>query len=114
MSDIKIDREKWLAFINENVGLDFTAGDIRPSQLLKQGESDYVLDVALEEITQLREQLAKYERVYAAARGLCMGYDWNKGTHAKLYRNMLIDLIDSISPLPDKDGHKLTEADHEK
>lgn len=46
------------------------------------------------------ERLAKLEAVYAAARGLVFGTDWNQGTHARLhgYRNKLIDAVVAIEP----------------
>jgi chromosome segregation ATPase len=38
----------------------------------------------------------RYRAVYDAARGLCMGVDWNKGTHAKAYRQKLERAVAAI------------------
>jgi hypothetical protein len=39
-----------------------------------------------------------YDDLFAAARGLCEGEDWNNGTHAKMhgYRQKLIDAVNAI------------------
>jgi len=55
---------------------------------------------------ELETTIRKLRRVYEAARGLCHGYDWNDGTHAKLhrYRKQLVDAVNAIEPLPDPIG----------
>jgi hypothetical protein len=47
---------------------------------------------------------AELLRVYEAARGLCFGTDWNRGTHALThkYRAKLIAAVDAIEELPDR------------
>jgi len=60
---------------------------------------DYAMDLQIEtareasvlrdEIHRLRAEVEKLLPVYEAARGLCRGSDWNKGTHAKAYRKQL-------------------------
>lgn len=55
---------------------------------------------------ELETTIRKLRRVYVAARGLCHGYDWNNGTHAKLhrYRKELVSAVDDIENLPDPIG----------
>jgi hypothetical protein len=43
----------------------------------------------------------KLQRVYKAARGLCHGYDWNKGTAARYHRAELLSAVNDIEPVPD-------------
>lgn len=43
----------------------------------------------------------KLLRVYKAARGLCHGYDWNKGTAARYHRAELLSAVNDIEPVPD-------------
>lgn len=47
-------------------------------------------------------RIAELEAVYAAARGLCYGEDWNNGTHAESrgYRKNLVAAVNAIEPLP--------------
>ena len=55
---------------------------------------------------ELEYMIRKLRRVYEAARGLCHGYDWNEGTHAKLhgYRERLVNAVNAIEELPDPIG----------
>src|ERR1700721_1900337 len=41
------------------------------------------VDSAWECMEQLKAECERLRMVYEAARGLCFGYDWNHGTHAK-------------------------------
>ncbi len=45
----------------------------------------------------------KLRAVYEAARGLCFGTDWNKGTQALRngYRQLLINAVHAVEPLPE-------------
>lgn len=47
-------------------------------------------------------RIEELEAVYAAARGLCYGEDWNNGAHAKSrgYRKKLVAAVNAIEPLP--------------
>jgi hypothetical protein len=57
-------------------------------------------------------EIKRLQSVYNAARGLCHGYDWNKGTHARAYRNQLILAVNAIDPIPDVSGKiRLTPAE---
>lgn len=51
----------------------------------------------------LRDRLRRLEAVYAAARGMCFGYDWNQGSAAWRagYRPALIEAVHAVEPLPD-------------
>ena len=69
------------------------------------------------ELLRITEQLAERDaeieqltKVYEAARGLCHGYDWNKGSAAlhNGYRAKLIVAVNAIKPLPDE--HKVKNA----
>ncbi len=51
-------------------------------------ESDY--DALRAERDMLREA---FKPLFDAASGLSLGVDWNKGTHAKAYRQKLIDAL---------------------
>jgi hypothetical protein len=56
-------------------------------------------------VQRVDEQEAEIERlmdVYKAARGLCYGHDWNKGSAAisNGYRRKLIAAVNAIEPLP--------------
>lgn len=55
---------------------------------------------------ELETKIRKLRKVYEAARGLCMGYDWNKGTAALHhgYRRRLLDAVNAIEPVPDYEG----------
>jgi len=53
---------------------------------------------------ELKTEIERLQSVYNAARGLCHGYDWNKGTHARAYRNQLILAVNAIDPIPDVSG----------
>lgn len=73
------------------------ASDLIRESMVKE----YALRVtALRRMEAMREALL--ERVYAAARGLCHGTDWNHGTHAKThgYRQKLIDAVAALSAQP--------------
>jgi uncharacterized small protein (DUF1192 family) len=56
------------------------------------------------EIERLNADITRFRDVYNAARGLCHGYDWNKGNHAVLhkYRPRLVLAVHAIEPLPDE------------
>lgn len=62
---------------------------------------------------ELEVTIRKLRRVYEAARGLCHGYDWNDGSHAKHhgYRNELIKAVNDIDRLPDAAGVSLPNGD---
>lgn len=55
---------------------------------------------------ELELTIRKLRAVYEAARGLCMGYDWNNGTAAKAcgYRRKLLSAVNAIEPVPDFEG----------
>jgi hypothetical protein len=64
------------------------------------------LAVAETQLASARKALEQMQPVFEAAHGLCMGYDWNNGTHAKLhgYRHKLLSAVHSIKEVPDFDG----------
>jgi len=55
---------------------------------------------------ELETIIRKFRDVYEAARGLCHGYDWNTGSHAKHYgyRRKLVQAVNAIEKLPDAAG----------
>lgn len=55
---------------------------------------------------ELEHMIRKLRRVYDAARGLCHGYDWNNGSHARTlgYRARLVEAVHAIEELPDSRG----------
>lgn len=62
---------------------------------------------------ELENTIRKLRKVYEAARGLCHGYDWNDGSHAKHhgYRNKLINAVNDIERLPDAAGVSISTGD---
>ena len=58
------------------------------------------------EIEELEFTIRKLRSVYEAARGLCHGYDWNNGSHAKHhgYRRKLVEAVNAVDKLPDAKG----------
>lgn len=49
------------------------------------------------------QEIEQLRSVFEAARGLCMGYDWNNGTAASAcgYRRQLLSAVNAISEVPD-------------
>jgi hypothetical protein len=54
------------------------------------------MDALQSAIEALQADAQRYRAVYDAAKGLCMGVDWNKGTHAKAYRQKLNRAVAAI------------------
>ena len=59
---------------------------------------------------ELEAKLEKLEVVYRAARGMCHGYDWNKGTAASYHRADLVRAVNAIDPLPDQGRTELMQV----
>ena len=57
-----------------------------------------------------QDQIEKLIAVYRAARGLCGGYDWNRGSVAEVYRNKLIMAVHEVEPLVDMPGRLKTDV----
>jgi len=55
---------------------------------------------AIAELSSLKAELEEAREIINLAYCLCLGSDWNKGTHAKAYRNKLITAVNLMKPLP--------------
>ncbi len=59
--------------------------------------SKWYNDISLvEQLTTANKRIAEYERLVKAVTGLSVGIDWNKGTHAKLYRKEVLEALRAI------------------
>ena len=64
-------------------------------------------------LDQAAKRLEKLEAVYQAARGMCHGYDWNKGTAAEYHRADLVRAVNAVDPLPDQCRTELRQEPQE-
>jgi|GEM_PF-4112096 len=77
----------------------WTSNGLRLHELCKQ------LEIELAEKT---NAVARLRELLEAAYGLCEGYDWNNGTHAKThgYKRKVLEAVHALKPVADIEGKR--------